>query len=195
MKKTEAPETPKRKRKLKPGMMATPEEHREYMKGIVNEMTTPVTAQKFILNQLNRFEWAITAVQVQPTPQDMERMARAIFRTAFLSFEMGRSWEWEDKPGEAAHIFPESLEFSAFHYHVHAALNRIDWQLFFDRLKGTKRFYSMPETSRLLGLTRQTLMKRIKLGELQAMKTGNGWQFPIEVIEDYLESLWKGGKP
>lgn len=190
------PEAPKlvrgmayRKKDEKDALHVDPAALQKYRKEM-EAMTTPVTGQKFILDQLNRFEWAITAVQVQPTPQHMERMIRAIFRTAWLVFIMaGDDGKPETQPSREAINTAERT-----YARTYISIERINWQLFFDRVKGTKRFYTMPEACELLGLVRQTIVKYINRGDLQAVKAGSGWRFPIETIENYLEKQWEKGK-
>lgn len=154
--------------------------------------TTPMKGQKFILDQLNRFEWAIAAVQAQSTPQDMERVVRSIFRTAWIVFTL-------DFKNHSAEADPrqDMEEQAASQLWIHTlieALSRVYWPLFFDRVKGTKRLYTMPEACEILGLVRQTIVKYIQRGELQAMKAPGGWRIPIESIENYFEKLWEKGK-
>lgn len=144
------------------------------------------SAGKFIRNELERFPWAITAVKVQPDPGDMERMVRMIFRDAWPSFLYTLMTPDAEKDKARRNNYIMLLL---------ANLSAVNWQIFFDQIKGTKRFYNLPETCKMLGRSRPTVINLIREGRIQAQKIGTEWAIPIESLEDYLDAAWHRPTP
>jgi excisionase family DNA binding protein len=145
----------------------------------------PIVAAGELRKLIQPFDWAWKVVQIAETPSEMERTYRNMFLDAWIVF-IGKSnraaWaakEYDpDKPRTTAlYIFTD--------YYL-SCLDVVNWQLFFDRVKGIKRQYSMTEVTEILGLTRQTIATYIDKGLIQAAKYGRSWRFPAEGIEQYL---------
>jgi excisionase family DNA binding protein len=148
------------------------------------------TAGRFIRSLLEKYPWAITAVKVQPDPGDMERMAKMVLRDAWICFLPEEPADWKGVKDS-----PEITFQTLFVGYVWAALTATNWQIFFDQIKGTKRFYNLPETCKMLGRSRPTVIKLIREGQIHAQKIGTEWAIPIEALEDYLDAAWHRPTP
>jgi len=145
-----------------------------------NDLGGSVEAGQFIRTELERFPWAIAAVKTTTTPADMETMVRAIFRDCLIVFLPP---DYSPKVPELAEMEEHARRFGRF-------LTIINWQIFFDRIQGTRRFYTMPEAEKMIGRVRQTIVKWIKEGRLQAQMMGGKWAIPIDSMEGFLDRAW-----
>ena len=155
----------------------------------------PVTAGQLLKWLLTPFDWAWAAIRTQESPGEMERVFRNLWRDCWLVFYV------ETEPGKGQFTTPlknqyafENVDMATFQGLFEACMDVVNWQMFFDRIKGVKTYYTTTEVTQILGMTRPTINKYMKEGRLQAAKFGRDWRFPAESIDQFLQKTWQKGK-
>ena len=50
----------------------------------------------------------------------------------------------------------------------------------------TDRYYSMPETCKYLGISRETALRQISTKNMPARKIGKNWKFKVSEIDEWV---------